>query len=212
MSAERPSHPLLVPPDLVHPVVVAPGIRDTGLVELGMKEQPAECVLTASRSSVDTYAGDVVPRIFRGHRLVPEDSIGEAGIAKIFPCDVVERLRAVRCSHPVDLHDDEPELGLRLHLVVGEERLGDERALRTRIDVLVWHEQWIAAEVCGGGNRASEGHRLTVFEGHNPVCSPSADQLVHHTGAVPEEALPSTEWQVPGAAQMEHLRDVEIAK
>ena len=84
--------------------------------------------------------------------------------------------------------------------------------VRTRIDVLVWHEQWIAAEVCGGGNRASEGHRLTVLKGHNPVCSPSADQLVHHTGAVPEEALPSTEWQVPGAAQMEHLRDVEIAK
>ena len=35
---ERPSHPLLVPPDLVHSVVVAPAGRHRGLVELRMEE------------------------------------------------------------------------------------------------------------------------------------------------------------------------------
>src|SRR5439155_21620417 len=101
-----------------------------------MEEEAAERILSARRSAVDPDARDVVERIFRRDRLVPEDAIGEAGVAEILPGDVVECLRSIRRAHAVNLHDDEPELGLRLHLVVGEERLRHERALRPRVDVL----------------------------------------------------------------------------
>ena len=48
----------------------------------------------------------------------------------------MERLRAIVRTHAVDLHDDEADLGGRLHAVVGGERLRHERALRPGIDVL----------------------------------------------------------------------------
>ena len=50
-------------------------------------------------------------RVLRRDRLVPQDAIGEAGVAEVLPRDVVERLRAIRRAHAVDLHDDEAELG-----------------------------------------------------------------------------------------------------
>ena len=45
---------------------------------------------------------------------MPQDAIGETGVADVLPRHVVKRLRAVRRPHAVDLHDDEAELGLRL--------------------------------------------------------------------------------------------------
>ena len=76
-----------------------------------MEEQPAERVLSAGRRAVDADARDVVVRILRRDRLVPEDAIREAGVAEVLPRDVVERLRSVRRPHAVDLDDDEAELG-----------------------------------------------------------------------------------------------------
>ncbi len=44
---ERPPHPLLVPIDLVHAVVVATGISDSDLIEFRMELERAQGVLTA---------------------------------------------------------------------------------------------------------------------------------------------------------------------
>ena len=71
-----------------------------------------------------------------GDRLVPEDPIRETGVLDVLPRDVVESLRAIARAHAVDLHDDEADLGKRLHLVERCERLRDERAVRPGVDVL----------------------------------------------------------------------------
>ena len=72
-----------------------------------MEQHAAQRVLPAGRGAVDADARDVVPRIFRRDRLVPEDAIGEAGVAQILPRDIVECLRAIAGAHAVDLDDDE---------------------------------------------------------------------------------------------------------
>ena len=113
-----------------------PAARHRDLVEVREEEQAAERVLAAGRRAVEPDARDVVGRILRRHRLVPEDAIGEAGVLDVLPRDVVEGLRAVARPHAVDLHDDEPDFGLRLHLVERGERLRHERALRPGVDVL----------------------------------------------------------------------------
>src|SRR5688572_24887901 len=100
LRSDRPPHPLLVPPDLVHPVVMAAGEGYRRVVELGMEEQGAERVLAARRTAVDTDAGDVVGGILLRRRLVPEDAIGEAGVSEVLPGDVMECLRAVAGAHP----------------------------------------------------------------------------------------------------------------
>ena len=92
-----------------------PAYGNRHLVELGVKQQAAQCVLAAGRSAVDADARDVVVGVFRCNRLVPENAIGETGIAEVLPGHVVKRLRAVRRAHAVDLDHDEAEFGQRLH-------------------------------------------------------------------------------------------------
>src|SRR5688572_33430616 len=48
----------------------------------------------------------------------------------------MERLRAVRRAHAVDLHHDEAQLGSRHQVLTAAPRLRHERALRTRVDLL----------------------------------------------------------------------------
>src|SRR5215475_5291116 len=69
MSAYRPSHPLFVPPHLIHTVVVAAAVGDCSLVKLRMEQQASGRVLTAGGATIYAYAADVVVRIFRGHGL-----------------------------------------------------------------------------------------------------------------------------------------------
>src|SRR4029079_5093936 len=114
VRTERPSHPLLVPPDLVDPVVVTAGVGVGDFIELWMEDEAAHRVLSAGRRSIETDTRNVVPWVLRGDSLVPENAIGEARVAEVSPGDVVERLRAVARSHAVDLHQHEPELGHRL--------------------------------------------------------------------------------------------------
>ena len=114
VRADRPAHPRLVPPDLVHPVVVAAAVGDGRLVEVAVEQQRPERVLPARRAAVDADARQVDVRVLRGRRLHPEDAVGEAGIGQVLPADVVERLRPPVRPHPVDLHDDEPQLRQRL--------------------------------------------------------------------------------------------------
>src|SRR5690606_17396080 len=79
------AHPLFVPADLVHAVVVAavPGHADA--VEARMEQQRAERALPARRRAVDAHARDVVGRIARGQGAVPGDAVGEAGVAQVLP-------------------------------------------------------------------------------------------------------------------------------
>src|SRR4029079_1159623 len=79
---------------------------------------------------------DVVPRISGGDRFVPADAIRKTGVLDVLPGDVVESLREIAGAHAVDLPDNEADLGQRLHLVEGGERLRDERAVRPGLDVL----------------------------------------------------------------------------
>ena len=128
------AHPLLVPRGLVHPVVMAAARRNRDLVKVGMKKHAPGCVLATRRDPVDAHPAQVVIGILRRGRLVPEDSIGEPGVLEVVPADVVKGLGAICRSHAVDLHDDEAEVRQRSVLVERAERLGNERALRARVD------------------------------------------------------------------------------
>src|SRR4030095_9428075 len=101
-----------------------------------MEQQPAERVLTAGRCAIQADARNVVVRIPRGDRFMPEDPVWESCVAKALPGDIMKRLRSIVRPHAVDLYDDKAELGGRLHRAVGNERLRDERTLRPSIDVL----------------------------------------------------------------------------
>src|SRR5262245_40075383 len=56
MSAYRPSHPLFVPPHLIHTVVVAAAVGDCSLVKLRMEQQASGRVLTAGGATIYAYA------------------------------------------------------------------------------------------------------------------------------------------------------------
>src|SRR5262245_2931727 len=114
MWTERPAHPLLVPPDFIHAVIVASAVRYRRLIKLRVEQHAAKRVLSAGGSAINADARDVVVRILRGDCLVPEDSIRETRIAKILPGDIVESFRTIRCSHAIDLHHDESQFGQRL--------------------------------------------------------------------------------------------------
>src|ERR1700678_1820689 len=88
----RPPHPLLVPTDLVHAVVVTTGIGDGDFIEFRMELERAQGILTAGGTAVDTEAADVVVGIFRGSRLVPENAVGKPGVPEVLPGDVVKSL------------------------------------------------------------------------------------------------------------------------
>ena len=67
---------------------------------------------------------------------MPEDAVGEPGIADVLPGHIVELAAAVGRAHAVDLHHDETQLGDRLHVEVRREALGDKGAVWTGVDVL----------------------------------------------------------------------------
>src|SRR5215213_9333167 len=92
LRTERPPHPLLVPPDLVHPIVVTTGVGVRHLVELGMKQQTAHGILSAGRRAVKTYASRIIPGILGGDSLVPDNAIGETGVTEILPCNIMKGL------------------------------------------------------------------------------------------------------------------------
>src|SRR6185503_624902 len=113
-----------------------------------MKQQPSGRALSSGRCAVDSNAADVVVRILRRYRFVPENAIGKPGVPQIPPGDVVKGLGPVRRSHAVHLNDDESQLSQRLHWRICAKRLRRKRPLRSGIDVL---DDWILPgwiEVC----------------------------------------------------------------
>ena len=63
------------------------------------------------------------PGIPRRELLHARDLVGQRVVAHVAEVRVVELLRSPGRPHPVDLHDDEPELGERLRIAARREKL-----------------------------------------------------------------------------------------
>src|SRR5216117_3313074 len=92
------THPLLVPRGLVHPIIMAATIGDRGFVKFGMEQNRRGRILAPGGIAVNSNSGDVVPGIFGGGGLVPEDAVGKSGVLQIFPANIVEGFRTVRSA------------------------------------------------------------------------------------------------------------------
>src|SRR5690606_26331254 len=136
MRPDGPSHPELVPPDLVHAVVEATAIGYRRIVEVAVGEERTERVLSAGRPAEDAHASDVHPRSLRRRGTHPRDAVREAGVADVLPADIVESLRAVRGSHTVDPHDDESTIGDRALARALAEGFRHMSAVRPGVDLL----------------------------------------------------------------------------
>ena len=105
----RPAHPLLVPPDLVHAIVVAaanpprpPGKnRRDPAARAARPARPPTCRKCPRATS--PWPGYFLAAA-RSHKM----RSGKPGVAQVLPADIVKLLRAVRRAHAVHLHHDEP--------------------------------------------------------------------------------------------------------
>ena len=96
------SHPLFIPPDLIHPVIVTTAQSHAKLVEIAMEQQCREGVLSPGRVAVNTHSGlNVHRRIFSCCRLHPKDTVRETRVFQVPPAYVVESLGAVCGTHAV---------------------------------------------------------------------------------------------------------------
>src|SRR5206468_5849243 len=91
LQTKWPAHPLLVPPNLVHPVIVTTRVRYGDLVELRVEEQRSHGVLPTGRSPEDPDASDVVRGVLSRHSFMPQDTVSEAGVSEVFEGDIVKR-------------------------------------------------------------------------------------------------------------------------
>ena len=132
----RPAHPLLVPPDLVHPVVVAPGIRDARPVKIPVVQQRPQGVLPARRSAIDTHPRQVKARELLRRRPNPQNPVRKTRVLQIFPTHIVKSLRAVRRPHAVHLDHDVTFIRQFLLRIPRPERLRHKRTVRPGVDVL----------------------------------------------------------------------------
>ena len=101
------AHPLFIPPDLVHGIVVATAVGDSDFVKIVVCNEGAHRVLSSGGSSVNPNPAEVHPRTVFACGFDPKNAVGEAGVADVLPADVVEGFRAERGAHTVDLHHDE---------------------------------------------------------------------------------------------------------
>ena len=118
---DGPAHPLFIPPDFVHAVVMAAAIGDGDFIKISVIEEGAQGVLAASGAAVDADAGEVHFKVLGGGGFDPENAVGEAGIGEVFPADVMEFFGAVAGAHAVHLDDNEAEFGNFLLAVKGFE-------------------------------------------------------------------------------------------
>ncbi len=132
----RPAHPLFVPPDFVHPVVMTAAISHGHLVKIVMIEQRTHRVLSASAAAVDADAGEVHPRACFRSFGDPELPIWEAGVLQILPAHIVECLAAMIRAHAIEFDDDEALFGDLVHAELPVKILRSEGSMRSGIDVL----------------------------------------------------------------------------
>ena len=131
----RVSHPLLVPPLLVDPVVVAAAACDSDFVELRMKQQSSGRALPARRHTVDSNSAGIAVGISLRQGRNPGDPVRKPSILEIMPAGIMKSLRAVSRPHAVALHHDKSQVSQRLHLITDGKGLTNKRVLRPRIDV-----------------------------------------------------------------------------
>ena len=108
-GVDRIAHPLFVPPDFIHPVVMATAKGDRNLIEIVMEQQSRHRILTSGRPAIDAGTIQIHVLVLRTCRFHPGDTIRETGIFQVLPAYIMESLRAVGCPHPVDRNDDEAE-------------------------------------------------------------------------------------------------------
>ena len=101
------AHPLFVPPDLVHGIVVATAVGDSDFVKIVVCNEGAHGVLSSGGASVNPNPAEVHPGTVFPCGFDPKNAVGEAGVTDVLPADVVEGFRAERGAHTVDLHHDE---------------------------------------------------------------------------------------------------------
>lgn len=131
------SHPLLIPPDLVHAVVMAAARGIGSLVEVAMQEDGGSGLLTTCGSTEDTYVVGIHKGVFLGSGTNPSLAVGEASILEVLIAHLLELLATPRGAHAVELYDDETKLSQWGHIPVeGLEGLRRIGIARTGIDVL----------------------------------------------------------------------------
>src|SRR5215213_4271518 len=135
MFFDRPAHPLLVPPDFIHAIVVAAAVGHTRLVEFRMREQTAEGVLSPRAGAVNTDARDIHFGMLCRGRFDPQDAIREPSVTDVLPANIVELFGAMARAHAIHLHDDETQFRQILHAWHRVEGLWGEGALRPRINI-----------------------------------------------------------------------------
>lgn len=66
-----------------------------------------------------------------------------------------------------------------------------------------------------GAGRCSDGTtdilRLTGFSRVNPLHAPAADDLVHHSRAIREEAFPLAKGKLIASTEVENVSDIKVA-
>lgn len=105
--SEWVAHPLFVPPNFVHGIVVATAVGDGDFVKIMVCNEGAHGVLSSGGASVNPNPAEVHPGTVLPCGFDPKNAVGKAGVADVLPADIVEGFRAKRGAHPVDLHHDE---------------------------------------------------------------------------------------------------------
>ena len=161
------AHPLLVPPDFVHAVVVAATGGIGGLVEVAMPEDGGHGVLPTGGAAVDAHAVDVHIGILSGGSLDPGDAVGQSGILQVLVAHLLELAGAERGGHGVELHHDEAQLGQLGHAPVpGAERLGHVLVAGAAVDVLDDGVLLLRVEVRGAQDDAPHVGDAVAAWGH----------------------------------------------
>ena len=132
----RIPHPLLIPPYLVHAVVVAAARTVGRLVEIAMQEHRRGTFLAAGRSAEDAHIVGIHVGIALGGRLYPQLAVGQSGIFQVLVAHFLKLLPPPTGSHGIELHHDEAQFCQCGHVSVEwRETLGRVGAARSRIDV-----------------------------------------------------------------------------
>ena len=149
---------------------MAAAVGDRRGIEIGVGNEGPQRVLPAGTAAVDTDARKIDPGARCRRRANRGDPVGEASVAEVFVADVMKRLAAVGCPHPIGLHDDKPQLRQLRHRA--ERRPPRHRhvaVVRTGVDVF---DHGVAAgriKVGGAENDAVDVGDAVASLGHTSL-------------------------------------------
>ena len=129
-------HPLFIPPDLIHPVIMATASSDTHFIKIRVEQYSSHRILSACRAAINPNPVDIHLRIFSRRSLHPGDPVGKASVFQVFPTYIMEFFRTVSRPHSVDLYHDKAQLRQSgIYRRYGE-RFRDKRIVWSGIDIL----------------------------------------------------------------------------